>query len=1074
MNFCTVRLSLFFVCLSVLSWQATGIYGVETTSNAIDYVRDIRPILSDNCYVCHGPNAEDREGELRLDKQDSAFGESASGAFAVVAGKPAESELLRRLTTDDEEELMPPADSGKSLTPEQVALIRRWIEQGAEWQEHWAFVAPARPELPEVKKKDWVGNPIDAFILARLEKENLQPSTAADKETILRRVTFDLTGLPPTLEEMDAFLADDSAEAYEQVVDRLLQSPHYGEHMARFWLDVARYGDTHGLHLDNYREIWPYRDWVVRAFNENKPFDKFTIEQLAGDLLPNATLEQKIATGFNRCNVSTNEGGVIEEEFYVRNVVDRVTTTGTVFLGLTLECTRCHDHKFDPLTMNDFYSLFAYFNNIDGPAMDGNIKDSQPSLLAPSPEQVVELKKNDAKLEEFASQKSKRREAGEEAFQAWYAKQRQEAAADKATAFSAPTEGLLGYYSLELQKGGKVADVIQSDRVGQTKGNVTSVPGRYGNGIKIAEQGYLDLEDVFDVEHDQSFGVGVWVNVPENATGTILSKTTSQKRGYALAVETGKVTFALIHRDDLQAIQIATSSPVLNKPGWHHLFVSYDGSSRASGLTLYVDGQRQAVEVKKDSLTDRVVLQSVDSGDAHFLIGRLGNGDGFAEGQVDELRFYDRVLPQSEVVSVMLADGVDKLLLQTPEKTSPEQLQELREYYLHQVDPAFLEIAAQENQLRLQVTALQQSLPFTLVYRERKEPRDAFLLTRGEYDQKGEKVERATLSILSPMPEGAPQNRLGFALWLVDRLNPLTARVTVNRFWTQFFGTGIVKTAEDFGSQGEVPSHPALLDWLAVEFIESGWDIKAFMKTIVMSNTYRQTSRMSPEIVKRDPGNRLLARGPRFRLDAEMLRDQALAVSGLLSGKLGGPGVKPPQPDGLWFAVGYSGSNTVRFAADTQPEQVHRRTLYTFFKRTSPPPQMSTFDAPSREACAVRRERTNTPLQALLLLNDPQYIEAARALAERVLGLESNTFDDRLQAMARLCTGHPASQATVDELRGLYDEQLKKFKDNPEAAQALIHVGQPMKSEPTDKSELAAWTMVANVILNLDETVNKN
>ncbi len=1079
MNYCTARLPLLLVCLSVLSWQATDIYGVEPTRNAIDYVRDIRPILSDNCYMCHGPNAEDREGELRLDKQDSAFGESASGAFAVVAGKPEESELLRRLTTDDEDEVMPPADSGKSLTPEQVSLVRRWIEQGAEWQEHWAFVAPARPELPEVKKKAWVRNPIDAFVLARLEKESLQPSTAADKETILRRVTFDLTGLPPTLEEIDAFLADDSADAYEHVVDRLLQSPHYGEHMARFWLDAARYSDTHGLHLDNYREIWPYRDWVVRSFNDNLSYDQFTIQQLAGDLLPDATLDQQIATGFSRCHVSTNEGGSIEEEFYVRNVVDRVTTTGTVFLGLTLECARCHDHKFDPLTMHDFYSLFAFFNSLDGPALDGNVKDTPPMVRVPSETQVKQLDELHGKLAELSAQADRQREAAEPAFQQWHQQKRLLSGSEGASSFQSPTEGLVGHYSLEVQKGGdnkvkKVANLVKEGSEGEIKGDVKVVAGRYGNGVEFSEGGFVDLGNVFGFQSKQKFSLTAWVQTPENAKGAILAKMTKAHRGYALTIEGGYLTFYLTNRADGYGIKIVSKAKNQTQNGWHHVAICYDGSGKAAGVVLYVDGKRQKVEVKMDSLVARGKIQSTNSGEAHFHIGRRSGDMPLTGGLVDDVHIFDRSLSHADVMCTMLAEGASKIVAQPVEQTSEAEWQELRDYYFYRFDQNFIDIVNLQDQLFLDERAIQYEIPVTLVFRERREPLKAYMLNRGEYDQRGEQVGRATPAVLPPMPDGAPLDRLGLAQWLVDRQNPLTGRVAVNRFWSQFFGTGIVKTAEDFGSQGDVPSHPALLDWLAVEFIESGWDIKSLMKTIAMSNTYRQSSRIPQELLERDPENRLLARGPRFRLDAEALRDQALAVSGLLVKKLGGPSVKPPQPDGLWFAVGFTGSNTVRFVADTQPEQVHRRTLYTFLKRTSPPPQMSTFDAPSRESCTVRRERTNTPLQALLLLNDPQYIEAARALAERVLSLERKNFDDRLQVMARLCTGHPASQATVDELRGLYDEQFKKFKGSPEAAQALIHIGQPMKSEPTDKSELAAWTMVANVMLNLDETVNKN
>jgi len=1049
----------------------------ESAVEAVDYIRDIRPILSDNCYACHGPDEESREAELRLDVHESALGELPSGENAILPGKPDESELLRRIVSDDEDELMPPAETGKSLKPEQVELIRRWIEQGADWQEHWSFVPPQRAESPTVSEASWPRNEIDFFILSRLDSEGLKPTSEADRETLLRRVTFDLTGLPPTLPELDAFLADESPEAYEKAVDRLLHSPHYGEHMARFWLDGARYGDTHGLHLDNYREIWPYRDWVVRAFNKNMPYDQFTIEQLAGDLLPEATLDQRVATGFSRCNVSTSEGGSIEEEVYTRNVVDRVTTMGTVFLGLTLECTRCHDHKFDPLTMHDFYSLFAFFNSIDGPALDGNHADTPPSERVPTPEEAEILEHTRLRIAEIQSIQKKHREGMESVFQLWV-QQQQQLSGESALPIATPAiEGLVGHYTLdETLDGdpeGKVTNTVKPESTGKAEGSPPSVPGRYGTGVELSAEAYVDLGDVFDLEHDKSFSVGVWVRLPKDAEGTILSKTLGdEQRGYALTVKKGQVSFSLAHHHNDDVILVASPEDVLTADSWHHLLITYDGSAKAAGVSMYVDGNRQPSIIKKDSLEHRGVPRTVDSGDAHFMIGRLGTGQPLVGGQVDDLRIYNRRLSMTEVIEVMFSGGIGELLSQVAEQPTPEQLEELRQFYFHYSDSASRELFNELSQLDTQQIEILSHMAISLVWRERKEPRDAFVLTRGEYDQKGEKVERATPALFSPMPEDAPRNRLGLAQWLVDGQNPLTARVAVNRFWAQVFGTGLVKTAEDFGSQGDVPSHPALFDWLTVDFVENGWDVKNLMKTIVMSSTYRQSSRMTPELVERDPENRLLAHGPRFRLDAEMLRDQALAASGLLLKKLGGPGVKPPQPDGLWSAVGYAGSNTVRFVADTEPEKVHRRTLYTFIKRTSPPPQMSTFDAPSREGCIVRRERTNTPLQALLMLNDPQYFEAARALAERAM--READSESRIRIMVRLCTGRKAKQAAVDELHKLYRHQLEQFEKDTERAKLLVSVGLPSQGDPLEVSQLAAWTMIANVVLNLDEVLTKN
>lgn len=1051
-----------------------SVLAVSQETEPVDFVRDIRPILSDNCYACHGPDEEKLEADLRLDQKESALGELPSGETAIIPGNPDESELVRRITSTDEDLLMPPAETGKSLKPEQIEVIRRWIQQGAEWQQHWSFIPPQRPELPKVSNKDWTRNEIDHFILSRLDKEGLEPNSDAQKEILLRRVTFDLTGLPPTLQQLDEFLADESQSAYESAVDRLLNSPHYGEHMARFWLDAARYGDTHGLHLDNYREIWPYRDWVVRAFNDNMPYDQFTIEQLAGDLLPNATLSQRVATGFNRCNVSTSEGGSIEEEVYVRNVVDRVTTMGTVFMGLTLECTRCHNHKFDPLTMNDFYSLFAFFNSIDGPALDGNHHDTQPSEQVPTPEQAAILHRTAKRVSELEVLQTKHREGMESVFQQWLAEQQSRSSNGVPAENTASGEGLVGHYPLSAEPEGKVTNSVTPEKSGSIQGDAKSVPGHSGEAIGISAEGYVDLGNVFDFNHDSNFSFGAWVKVPKDASGTILSKMTDEQRGYALILNKGQVSLLLSDKKDSNGIHIASAENSISPDSWHHVFVTYDGSAKAAGATIYIDGKRQPSNIKRDDLVHRGVPRSFSSGKASLRIGRLASTQPLVGGQVDDVRIYDRRIGLAEVIGVMANAGIDELLAQPSDQLTPEQVEDVRQYYFHFYDTAYAEMVDQLDQAHLERTNVQTNLPISLIWRERKEPREAFILTRGEYDQKGEKVERATPAVFASLPENAPRNRLGLAQWLVAPQNPLTARVAVNRFWAQVMGTGLVKTAEDFGSQGEVPTHPKLLDWLATEFIESGWDTKSLMKSIVMSSTYRQSSRMSPEKLEKDPENRLLAHGPRYRLDAEMLRDQALEASGLLVKKIGGPGVKPPQPDGLWFAVGYSGSNTVRFVADTVPEKVHRRTIYTFLKRTSPPPQMSTFDAPSREACIVRRERTNTPLQALLMLNDPQYVEAARALAERVIREGGEDGESRVRMMLRLCTSRKANQASVDELLALYRDQLQRFSDNIEGAQSFVGVGLWNQNENIEISELAAWTMVANVVLNLDEVVSKN
>ena len=1025
------QLGLFTVCLSF----CLPVFASPSGGKPIDFNQDIRPLFSDNCYACHGPNEDSREGGFRLDVKDSAFGEADSGEHPIVAGEPDSSELYARITSDDEFMLMPPAETNKKLTKEEIERIRQWIEQGASWHEHWAFVVPDRPQLPVVKDKAWPRSPIDRFILSRQETEGLSPSPEADKATLVRRVTFDLTGLPPTPEEVEAFLADDSPDAYEKLVDRLLQSPCYGEHMARFWLDAARYGDTHGLHLDNYREMWSYRDWVVGAFNKNMPFDQFTIEQLAGDLLPEATLDQQIATGFNRCHVTTNEGGSITEEVYVRNVVDRVVTNGTVFLGMTFECTRCHDHKYDPFTMNDFYSMFAFFNSIDGSPMDGNRKDPGPVVKVLTDEQKQEIaalrKRTEQTQEEIEKQlaafnyvepdePTERKLTGPTEI-VWV---------EDAVPAGAKAEGGWQFVDKPVYSG-KKASTRTASGLSQHFFTGAKDPLRIAEGDVLFAYVYLDAKNP-PKEVMMQWNDGSWEHRAywgENAIDWGKEGTASRQHMGDLP-KAGEWA-----RLEVSAAQIGLKAGAQIN-GW--AFTQFDG-------TVYWDKAGTVTTADQKPVYDSLLVWQQDQ--------RAAKGAS---------------LPTEMKAIVDLDDA----------KQNDEQRKKLQDYFVERVYSKSREIFdplhKQIEDTNKQIGQIEASAATTLVFRERRDPKPSYHLHRGEYDQRRDEVPRATPKVLPPMPKEAPMNRLGFAQWLLDPSHPLTARVTVNRFWQQMFGVGIVKTTEDFGSQGEPPSHPELLDWLAVEFRESGWDVKALMKRIVMSAAYRQASRVTPEPVERDPENRLLARGPRFRLDAEMLRDQALAVSGLLVDKMGGPSVKPPQPDGLWFAVGYSGSDTVRFKKDEGNDKVHRRTLYTFIKRTSPPPQMSILDAPSRESCRVRRERTNTPLQALLLLNDPQYVEAARALAERTMREGGQTAESRVDYMFRLATGRDPDSDEAAELVGLFQDHLSEYKNDIDSAKELVAVGESKPDETLDTAQLAAWTMVANLVLNLDEVITKN
>jgi len=965
---------------------------------------------------------------------------------------------------------MPPIDSGKSLSAEQIALIRRWIEQGAAWKRHWAFITPRRPALPAVSDTDWPKNPIDHFILARLDQQGWKPSPEANREILIRRVTFDLTGLPPTLEEVDAFLADSSPDAYQRVVDSLLASPRYGEHMARFWLDAARYGDTHGLHLDNYREMWPYRDWVVNAFNKNLSYDQFVIEQLSGDLLNDATLDQRVATGFCRAHVTTNEGGSIEQEVFTRNVVDRVSTMGTVFLGLTLGCAACHDHKFDPITQQEFYQLFAFFNSLDGPALDGNVKDPAPVVSVPSQTQAVALVELRKKIAELRTKRAARRATDHPEFSQWMGERVQLAQLADIDNELHVSEGLIVHCRFN-GAGQLVTNDADPDKQGKLVGAVDRVEGRIGAGVEFREGGHIDLGNVGNFDDDVPFSYGAWVKTGDGRNSIVLAKIDASNlhRGYELSLLDGHVTTQISRRQPGYVIKIMTKESAIQNQEWHHVFITYDGSHRASGVVIYVDGKPQGVNVWSDALQfKRGILNSKP-----LLVGNRDQGGGFAEGCVDDVRVYQRRLTDADVQAVFLETELDFLRRAPRNNWAERDHQVLQHFYLVRHDSVYSDCTDTLDQLLVRARREEQAVPTTLVYRELKQPRDTFVLIRGEYDQQGKQVERVTPASLPPMQGQLPRNRLGLAQWLVSTENPLVSRVATNRFWQQLFGTGLVETSEDFGNQGSVPSHPELLDWLAVEFRTNGWDVRALMKLLVMSATYRQSSTTTGLLTLEDPDNRLLARGPRFRLDAEMLRDQALSVSGLLVNKLGGPSVKPPQPAGLWLAVGFSSSNTVEFVADTDPEKIHRRSLYAFLKRTSPPPEMNTFDAPSRESSCVRRERTNTPLQSLLLLNDPQYVEAARALAARVMRANLETVSQSATLMFRLCTARNPDAATVEELVRLYEDQLARYQKDEEAAKKLVSVLSASSSD-LDLSRRAAWTIVANLMLNLDEVVTKN
>jgi mono/diheme cytochrome c family protein len=1024
-------------------------------STALNFDRDIRPIFSDTCYACHGPDAAKRKADLRLDLRESAFAPREGGS-AVVPGDPLQSGLYRRITSNDKNERMPPIDSGRQLSQEQISLIGRWIKQGAVWNEHWSLIPPKRSRVPHVTAPGWPQNAIDEFVLSRLAREGMSSSPPADKATLIRRVTLDLTGLPPTPDEVDTFENDPSPNAYEKIVDRLLASPRYGERRAIRWLDAARYADTNGYQTDGDRSMWRWRDWVIDAFNADIPFDQFTIAQIAGDMLPHATLEQEIASGFNRNHRGNAEGGIIPEEYLAEYVVDRVETTSTVWLGLTLGCARCHDHKYDPLRQKEFYQVFAYFNQVPERGRAIKVGNSPPLIKAPTVDDQRQLARLEARR--LAAQQDFQRRARE----LGNLQTHWEQTADRkhVPADWGPTRDLVGLWTFD---GNLQAAERSLPATKFVAGSPRFVSAPVGSGVEFDGRTFLNAGDVGKFGYFDSFSLAAWIRPAGPDAGTIVSRMidADDGEGYSIAFQRGKLQVNLVQRWLDDAIRVETAEPI-DCSTWHHVVVTYDGTREAKGIGIYVDGRPRTIHVHLDELNQTFDVKEP------LRIGGGGGSAGRFHGALDEIRIYDHVLNPQDVLILATPDSLSAICAVPPAGRSPAQAAKLRSFFLENRAPAALrEALASLRQIDEEIEHFARSFPTVMVMREINPPRETHVLIRGQYDHPGEKVSPGVPASLPPLASGLPNNRLGFARWLVDPANPLTSRVAVNREWQMFFGQGLVRTTEDFGSQGDRPSHPELLDWLATEFVRLGWDVKALDRLIVTSATYRQSSNATRRQIEQDPENRLLARGPRKRLSAEMIRDQALAASGLLVERVGGPSVRPYQPPGLWKDL-----NGQNYKADSGPG-LYRRSLYTFWKRTIAPPAMVAFDAATREACTVRETRTNTPLQALNLLNDVTYIEASRKLAARVLETPASSPSERIARAFRLVLSRQPTKAEARILRASYDRRLTAFRADADSAKKLLAVGQSARDDCLDVAELAAYTTTASLIFNLAETVTK-
>lgn len=1002
--------------------ETAGKGGAPPADARIEFNRDIRPILSDNCFFCHGPDQKKRKADLRLDMEDGAFADH-DGHVAIVKGKPEESELIARIHDKDPDSMMPPPESKRVLTSEEKALLQRWIEEGAEWQKHWAFEPPVKRDLPQLKHQDWPANEIDRFVLHRMEEHGLEPSPEADKATLIRRVSLDLTGLPPALEEVDAFLADESPDAYDKLVGRLLGTAAHAEKMAWHWMEAARYADTDGYQNDGPRDMWRWRDWVIEAYRGDMPFDRFTIEQLAGDLLPNPTRNQLIATGFNRNNRYNSEAGLVLEEFLLENAVDRVDTTMTVWMGLTMGCARCHDHKYDPLSQKDYYQLISYFDNVDESGRAIKMGNSEPWIKAPTKDQESELAEIDYRIAEA-----------------------KEALASE--------ENAIASAQAKWEQGSPdISQVVIS----------SGLSYRYGADAPLAVDGEtaVDLKDKVDgLVSNNRFSIA-FTMIPDHVDkGVVMTNEIAgtTRKGFFVAFHEGRLRFSINSRW-IAGVGMLETEQKFNRREKIHVALTNDGTQRADGMEIWINGEKVATRTLYNTNSNTAGVK----GTTPVVLGVSKHHPSW-KGTVSDLRFYsNRTLKPEEISVLSEPAGVDQIIA-SKERTELQSAK-LRAYYLeHAAPPKWKRLSAAVAKVEAERVKYWDSLPTTMVMLDADTPKETHLRIRGEYHNKGEIVHSGIPEVFHSEGEKTPATRLEFARWLVGDENPLAARVAANHLWQMLFGTGLVKTAEDFGTQGSPPSHPDLLDWLAVEYRESGWDTRALLKEIVMSSTYRQSSEVAQDRLAKDPNNVYLSRAPRLKLSGSLLRDQALFTSGLLVGEVGGPSVKPYQPANLWKEA-----SNFTYKQD-KGESLHRRSLYTYWKRTLAPPSMAVLDAADREWCSVKPKRTNTPLQALTLLNETAFFEAARKLGERVVSSGVGTDEEKVRYAFRTVLARDPSQEELKILTNAYQSYRGEYEAAPEEAAAIHTVGEAKVAKDCDRIELAAATALANVILNLEET----